>query len=73
MMTASIYWKNALIRAARTFIQGFLGGLSANLMIGNEAEMIYAAFMGGAASAISLIQNAIEDSPSKWGNSIPKG
>ncbi len=44
-MTASIYWKNALIRAARTFIQGFLGGLSANLLIGNEAEMLYAAFM----------------------------
>ena len=25
-MTAASYWKNALIRAARTFIQGFLGG-----------------------------------------------
>jgi predicted lipid-binding transport protein (Tim44 family) len=70
---AASYWKNALIRAARTFIQGFLGGLSANLMIGNEAEMLYAAFMGGAASAISLLQNALEDSPTKWGNNIPKG
>jgi predicted lipid-binding transport protein (Tim44 family) len=72
-MNTAMYWKNALIRAARTFIQGFLGGLSANLMLGSESEIIYAAIMGGAASAISLLQNAVEDSPTKWGNNIPKG
>lgn len=68
-----MYWKNAGIRALRTFVQGFLGGLSANIMLGNEQEILYAAILGGASATISFLQNVIEDAPNSWGNKIPKG
>lgn len=68
-----LYWKNAAIRAARTFVQGFLGGLAGNLMLSNESEIFYAAVIGGLSAAISFLQNAIEDAPNSWGNNIPKG
>jgi len=67
------YWKNAGIRAIRTFVQGFLGGLAGNLMIGNEQEIMYAAFIGGMSALISFAQNVIEDAPISLGNNIPKG
>jgi predicted lipid-binding transport protein (Tim44 family) len=68
-----VYWKNAAIRAARTFVQGFLGGLAGNLMLNNESEILYAAFIGGLSALISFLQNVIEDAPNSLGNNIPKG
>ena len=67
------YWKAALIRVARTFVQSALAILMANQAGMFEVNVLMAAGMAGATAMVSVIQNALEDYPAKFMSNIPKG
>ncbi len=70
---AIAFWKDAGIRAARTFVQTAVAVLVANQAGMFEADVIMAAAMAGATAAVSFIQNAMEDAPFAFMSKIPKG
>ena len=71
------YWKDAGIRALRTFGQTFVAILMANQANMFEADILKAGLMAGAlpisTAVVSLIQNAMEDAPFPFMSNIPKG
>ena len=67
------YWRTALIRAGRTFVQSFVAVIVANQAGTFEADVIMAAAIAGASAAVSAVQNALEDAPFPFMSKIPKG
>ena len=67
------YWRTALIRAGRTFVQSFVAVIVANQAGMFEADVIMAAAIAGASAAVSAVQNALEDAPFTFMSKIPKG
>ena len=67
------YWKDAGIRALRTFGQTFVAVLMANQAGMFEADVLKAGLMAGATAVVSLIQNSLEDAPFPFMSNIPKG
>ncbi len=67
------YWKNALIRGLRTGIQSSLGIILASQAGFMDVEVLAAAGIAFITAMLSMLQNAIEDAPIKFGNNIPKG
>ena len=67
------YWKDAGIRALRTFGQTIVAILMANQANMFEADILKAGLMAGATAVVSLIQNAMEDAPFPFMSNIPKG
>lgn len=62
--------KKPLIRAARTFLQAFLGTLTSGAVLNLDVSSLKFGFVSGVIAVISFIQNSLEDSTS---NDIPKG
>ena len=67
------YWRTALIRAGRTFVQSFVAVIVANQAGMFEADVIMAAGVAAASALVSGIQNALEDAPFPFMSKIPKG
>ena len=67
------YWRTALIREGRTFVQSFVAVIVANQAGMFEADVIMAAAIAGASAAVSAVQNALEDAPFPFMSKIPKG
>ncbi len=67
------YWKDAGIRALRTFGQTFVAVLMANQAGMFEADVLKAGLMAGAKAIVSFIQNSLEDAPFPFMSNIPKG
>ena len=67
------YWRTAVIRAGRTFVQSFVAVIVANQAGMFEADVIMAAAIAGASAAVSAVQNALEDAPFPFMSKIPKG
>jgi hypothetical protein len=67
------YWKAALVRGARTFVQSFLAVLMANQAGMFELDVLMAGAMAGGTAMVSILQNAMEDAPFKFMSKIPKG
>ena len=67
------YWRTALIRAGRTFVQSFVAVIVANQAGMFEADVIMAAAIAGASAAVSAVQNALEAAPFPFMSKIPKG
>lgn len=68
--------KSALIRAARTYAQTFIGLLLAGWTdfanAGDFVDLASAAAVAAVPAGLSLIMNALEDNTSTFGN-VPKG
>ena len=67
------YWRTALIRAGRTFVQSFVAVIVANQAGMFEADVLLAGLVAGASALISVVQNALEDAPFPFMSKIPKG
>ena len=67
------YWKNAGIRAVRTFAQTFVALLMANQANMFEVDVVKSALLGASVALVSLLQNSLEDAPFPFMSNIPKG